>query len=93
MFSDFICHISLFIFLYFNSIIIGSINSLKSYYLHRFELFALFDIPLRNGEVSGVVLVVQFRIKNYRWIQTLTTHSYRVSLDVKYLKFEYMYTQ
>ena len=27
--------------------------------------------------------IVQFRIINYRWIQTLTTHSYRVSLDVK----------
>ena len=28
--------------------------------------------------------IVQFRIKNYRWIQTLTAHSYKVSLDVKY---------
>ena len=27
--------------------------------------------------------VVQFRIKNDHWIQTLTTHSYRVSLDIK----------
>ena len=27
--------------------------------------------------------IVQFRIKNYCWIQTLTTHSYRVSLDAK----------
>ena len=25
----------------------------------------------------------QFRIKNYRWIQTLTAQLYRVSLDVK----------
>ena len=29
------------------------------------------------------LVIDQFRIKNYRWIQTLTTHSYRVSLDLK----------
>ena len=28
-------------------------------------------------------IYVQFRIINYRWIQTLMTHSYSVSLDVK----------
>ena len=28
-------------------------------------------------------IIVQFQIRNYRWIQTLMTHSYRVSLDVK----------
>ena len=27
--------------------------------------------------------IVQFRIKNYRWIQTLMAHLYRVSLDIK----------
>ena len=27
--------------------------------------------------------IVQFRIKNYRWIQTLTANLYRVSLDIK----------
>ena len=27
--------------------------------------------------------IVQFRIKNYCWIQTLTAHLYRVSLDMK----------
>ena len=48
---------------------------------------------------SLVKRIVQFRIKKYRWIQILTAHLYRVSLDIKvkyseipaskYLKFEY----
>ena len=42
---------------------------------------ALFDWPIVLQ--YDVKAIVQFRIKNYRWTQTLTTHSYRVSLDVK----------
>ena len=33
---------------------------------------------------SSVNPIDQFRIKNYRWIQTLMTHSYSVSLDLKW---------
>ena len=44
------------------------------------------DLTRPNRSTFYMILIsaiVQFRIKNYRWIQTLTTHSYRVSLDVK----------
>ena len=41
------------------------------------------DDSTRQHFVPYIYLIVQFRIKNYRWIQTLTTHSCTVSLDLK----------
>ena len=44
------------------------------------------DSPSRSVVFTEKFLelrIVQFRIKNDRLIQTLTTHSYRVNLDIK----------
>ena len=41
------------------------------------------NTPQLPRECMGATEIIKFWIKNYRWIQTLTTHSYRVSLNVK----------
>ena len=45
--------------------------------------FRGFRDKIANFSRLQCLAIDQFRIKNYRWIQTLTAHLYRVSLDVK----------
>ena len=41
------------------------------------------EIRRRLFTSSIKLAIVQFGTKNYRWTQTLTTHLYRISLDIK----------